>query len=70
MLYILTETKSSQTCSLCEVTPKDFLSIKDFQHKKFKQKTDNLKYGICPMHCWICFFEFALEQMQVIKLTL
>lgn len=61
VLNILTGTKSSQACSICGATPKDFIAITDFQNEKFKPKKENLKYGISPLHCWIRFFEFVLN---------
>lgn len=60
VLSVLTYTKSSHACPIYQATPKDFLSVTDFESQKFKAKEENLMYGLSPLNCWISFFEYKM----------
>ena len=49
ILNILTDTRSSQACPICEANPQKFVNIKEFRSKEFTPKSKNL-YGISPLH--------------------
>lgn len=55
----LTNTTSAMRCYLCNCTSKEFNDIE----KMLKEKvdTDNLKFGLSTLHCWIRCFEFLLH---------
>ena len=53
----LTDTKSSQSCYVCSATPKQFNNLSSFPHPK----NDTYKYGISPIHNWICCFEMLIH---------
>ncbi|KAG5680627.1 hypothetical protein PVAND_010121 [Polypedilum vanderplanki] len=53
--YIITET-SSQSCPVCEATPKDFLN-----REKCIPKNEGLIHGLQPLHAIINVFNFLLH---------
>lgn len=55
----LTETPSSQTCYICNATPKDMNNIEKVLKRTVIQK--NLKFGLSSLHAWIRFFECLLH---------
>lgn len=61
VLNALTDTKSFQACPICHSSQRDFLGNKNFKCLKFLPVSDNLKYGVSPLHCWIRIFEFVLH---------
>ena len=55
----LTDTTSAMRCYLCNNTSKDFNNIEEML--KAKVTTDNLRFGLSTLHCWIRCFEFLLH---------
>ena len=53
----LTDIKSSRSCYVCGATPKQFNNLSSFPHPK----NDTYKYGISPIHNWICCFEMLIH---------
>ena len=53
----LTDIKSSRSCYVCGATPKQFNNLSSFPHPK----NDTYKYGISPLHKWICWFEMLIH---------
>lgn len=55
----VTETKSSQTCCVCNATPKQMNNLELLS--KREKRTDNYKYGLSTLHAWIRFLECVLH---------
>lgn len=55
----ITDTKSTQTCNICGATPKDMNNLK--QLRKKENKTENYKFGLSTLHCWIRCLECLLH---------
>lgn len=55
----LTDTTSAMRCYLCNCTSKDFNDIDAMLNKQIV--SDNLKFGLSSLHCWIRCFEFTLH---------
>ena len=61
VLNALTDTKSTQSCPICDATPKMFKNCKDFRSEIFQPKEGSLRFGLSPLHCWIRLFEFIVH---------
>ncbi|XP_050746028.1 uncharacterized protein LOC127011840 isoform X2 [Drosophila biarmipes] len=61
VLNIVTGTNSCQSCPLCGAKPTQLLKTTDFNSPIFNVKSENLKYGVSPLHAWIRFMEFPLR---------
>lgn len=55
----LTDTMSAMRCYLCNCTSKTFNDIDEMLIQQVN--TDNLKFGLSSLHCWIRCFEFLLH---------
>ena len=53
----LTETKSSQVCSMCGASPAIMNNLEAVR----RRPVNNLEYGISSLHCWIRIFELVLH---------
>lgn len=60
VLTVITETKSSQRCSICKALPKEFNNLKNIA-TRFKPQKDALNYGLSVLHLWIRSFEWLLH---------
>jgi hypothetical protein len=60
---IITGTKSMQSCSICQATPKQFNDLANIKCETeiFLPNPKSLQYGISPLHCWIRFLECCLH---------
>lgn len=56
---ILTDTKSSMRCYLCNAPPKEMNNLDMIQKKDIKK--DYLSFGLSSLHCWIRCFECLLH---------
>lgn len=63
--FLLSETKSSQSCPICHCTPKQF---NDKDRQKFKAKKSALIYGCQPLHATINIFNCLLHISYKINL--
>lgn len=59
LTHALTETKSSQTCSICGATPSKMNCLSQIQ--QLSNKTEFYKYGMSTLHAWIRFLECVLH---------
>ena len=57
VINAVTGTLSSQTCSICGVTPRDMNNL----DAVCARPVSNVQYGISTMHCWIRVFEAILR---------
>lgn len=55
---ILSETKSSSKCYICKATPKEMNTTKVYERIP---DTDQYRFGLSTLHCWIRFFECLLH---------
>lgn len=56
---ILTDQKSSNCCNICGVGPKNINNIAYI--KSLPCNTENYKFGLSTLHCWIRFMEYLLH---------
>lgn len=55
----LTDTSSAMRCYICNCTSKEFNNVEKMLQKEVC--SDNLKFGLSSLHCWIRCFEFLLH---------
>lgn len=60
VLAVITNTKSYETCCICQANPKNFNDLRNVS-TRLKPQENNLNYSISPLHLWIRVFEFLLH---------
>lgn len=66
IFQVVTRTKSSLVCGICDASPKQFNNLKDLK-TRFKPKEGTLNYGVSVLHLWIRSFERLLHVSYTIK---
>lgn len=57
--HVVTETKSSQTCPVCNASPKQMNKLELVSRRP--NCTDHYKYGLSTLHAWIRFLQCVLN---------
>ena len=58
IINAVTDTTSTQTCSICGAKPTDMNNLEDV----YRRPQTNLQYGISSLHCWIRCLEALPER--------
>lgn len=61
VLNILTGTKSTQRCPICQALPSTFNNLGNIDTDVFMPEPSAMQHGISPLHAWIRFFECCLH---------
>jgi len=61
VLNIITGTKSTQRCPICQAKPRQFNDLTNKSKDIFLPDSKSLLFGISPLHAWIRIFECCLH---------